>query len=396
MLDILEMHTDEEIVKLCEDLGILMEETVTKQARIDRIFQNELHGIEGFREVLTQIWDGILLEYIYQTAKRGAKVKNITDPRCFLLRKWLGDSNFSIRAFGLSNLPVTTRRSDIETWEKRDNIVYNFLLDLRQKEKKVKMLEKTLTRGNRDYRNSLMYFREMAEIRVVEEKFRNYLLDSLEADRHAHEMAAADLIATQDKYHRILQAHLVAASAHVEGEETRHTLRQMFNEIAFAGESVERFQKIAQEQLCLDAFDGEARIQFLKKRIKAQRIANRRIFMLYEDYIWRTPRAKAFQARKEGEINRKIGAELAMARQELNILNRKFAREKRDFAKFKLRTMEDYELASLEIEEVNQRFGKKRRIRKKKKKKGKGKKMSLGVAAATMMMKKKGKRRKKK
>jgi hypothetical protein len=390
MKAILDMHDDEEMNKLCEDLGILMHESASKAERTTKIFDVELQGMEGFRRVLTHVWDGIILEHLRRTARRGKErqISTLTDPRVYLLRQWTNDSSFSVKGFGRHDVPCTTRRSDIEAWRRRgDETVLSALLGLREREKTIKALETQVRRGGRDYRNALLMFREVGQLRVDEETLRRHLLKQLEENRTTFKDAVADLRVTQDEYHRELAAHLNAVSAHVRGQERDRILRELYEELACGAEAQSRFDDACQRRLSLDAFSGQAEIDRLRRALKVQRRMSNWIEMRREDHAGpggQTERARAHRARCGRAVRARLGSELEMAHRELQVLQATLFREKRQFDAYRSACAAEGERAAMEIEEWDQRFGKKRPRKRKKGRKGRrgGKKAGGAMRAA--------------
>lgn len=63
MRKILELHSHEELAKLCDELG-LPDDGMQKDEIIDAIFREELSTIDDFRRMLSIMWEGVVIEYV--------------------------------------------------------------------------------------------------------------------------------------------------------------------------------------------------------------------------------------------------------------------------------------------------------------------------------------------
>jgi hypothetical protein len=63
MRALLNMHTLEELAILCDDVGVGLEGTPSKDTRIDMLFRDVLVSCPKYHFLLSRIWEGIILEY---------------------------------------------------------------------------------------------------------------------------------------------------------------------------------------------------------------------------------------------------------------------------------------------------------------------------------------------
>ena len=125
MRKILELHSHNELSKLCDELG-LPDDGLQKEEIIDAIFSEELKNVEDYRRVLSLMWEGVVIEYL--TLEFGVKIKSYNmDPKRAALRRWMeaakADLATPVASFGRIFVPVTTNRLDLKDWADPDNVV---------------------------------------------------------------------------------------------------------------------------------------------------------------------------------------------------------------------------------------------------------------------------------
>lgn len=125
MRKILELHSHNELSKLCDELG-LPDDGMQKEEIIDAIFREELKSVEDYRRVLSLMWEGVVIEYL--TLEFGVKLKSYNmDPKRAALRRWMeaakADLATPVTSFGRIFVPVTTNRLDLKDWADPDKVV---------------------------------------------------------------------------------------------------------------------------------------------------------------------------------------------------------------------------------------------------------------------------------
>ena len=125
MRKILELHSREELAKLCDELG-LPDDGLQKEEIIQAIFSEELKSVADYRRVMSLMWEGVVLEYLM--SEFGMRVKSFNiDPKRAAIRKWQesakSDLATPVGSFGRIYVPITTNRLQIRDWTDDGKVV---------------------------------------------------------------------------------------------------------------------------------------------------------------------------------------------------------------------------------------------------------------------------------
>jgi len=364
---LLEMHDMDELETLCDSLENTAEGS-SKSETIDWIFSSKLNNYEDYRELLSLMWEGIVVEYL---RKIGKKVSNFReDPRITVLRHWMQDERFQVKGFGRVYLPITSRRTEIAKWSQNKNLkVGSFLKAMREKEKIMKAMERKVT--NNDYRTTLVFFRVLAEIRVLEDKFRDYLLNEITRSHRSE----ADAIEDRRRTAASFQVQNTLMREYLENTETEFAKQSLYREIANDMTSTCGWLEETQEHLVRDAYTYHGEIKRLEEMLRLEKLKNARLEMRFEDLAQSHKRLVTKLDVDVQNMRRNLISELEMSQMERREKQREYDKLLVNFLNVRDRSNEQIERLRMNMEEVDQRFGKRRRIvRKKKNRNKKGKK----------------------
>lgn len=345
-----------------------------KAETIDSIFRDKLNTYEDYRELLSFMWEGIIIEYL---RKIGRKISNFReDPRITVLRHWMQDERFQVKGFGRVYVPITSRRSEIKKWTSNKTLkVSTFLKAMREKEKIMKVMERKVT--NNDYRTTLIFFRVLSEIRVLEDNFRTYLLNEI---IRSHEAEANEIelrrrtVASFSVQNKLMKEYL-------EETETDYATQALYRDIANDMTSTCGWYEDTQKKMVQDAFAYDDEIKRLSELLRLEKLKNTRQEMKFEDLQISHERLVEKLDVDVQKMRDRLISELHMSQLECKEQRRLYSELQIHFLEMRDRKQEEIERFRMNMEEVDQKFGKRRRIVRKKKKikTGKGKK---GLAAS--------------
>ena len=274
MRELLEMHDDSELENPCDSTRSQFSPT-SKEDTISSIFE-KLNTYEDHRDTLSCMWEGIIIEYLRRI---GRKVSNFReDPRITVLRHWMQDERFQVKGFGRVYVPITSRRTEIEKWSQNKTLkVGSFLKAMREKEKIMKAMERKVT--NNDYRTTLIFYRTLSEIRVLEDKFRDYLLNEITRSHQSE----ADAIEERRRTMASFNVQNKLMREYLENTETEFATHSLYREIANDMTSCCAWLEQTQEHMVQDAYTYEDKIKRLEEKLRSEKLKNARLEMRFED-----------------------------------------------------------------------------------------------------------------
>lgn len=386
MRELLNIHNEEEFETLCDAAGVSM--MPTRSRTLDAIFSEHLTTFDDYRNLLSFMWEGIIIEYLRRIGKRVSNFRE--DPRVTVLRLWLEDERFQVKGFSRVYVPVTTKRDEIESWETSTLKVAEYMKVIRDKEKILKHMERRITKN--DYRTTLIFFRILAEIRVVEDNFRTYLLEEV---RRSHG-AEADAIEKRDRTIASYDVQTRVMRENVEDMETQYFTHTLYYDLASDSTATCAWHEKQQRHLVRDIYSYRDEIDALKEELRLQKLANSRLRMKYEDMTESHARLVKKLDVDVFNMREALFAEMGMSQRECSNYQRINRQMRYDMERLRERSNEEIERLRMEVEECNQRYGKRRRRargRTKKRGKSKMKKKSKNKTPSSMKKNRAGKKK---
>ena len=227
----LQLHTPNELSSICGQLGlkILQKASVS----IDQIAtymtsqnKEKVITVDVAEKVLGCLWETPLLEYLRSTGHPIHPLKNI-EPRKAVLQLWV-EGGFVLPVNATDFVPhfvarEVKRRYQLSTLSKD---ILSTLERIRLQQEKVKRAEATIM-IDRDYRHILKYFKELGDLRSMENTLRDVLVSELDIARaekdsatETTEMVSAQLGEAEQQLVAVasdLNAQLAAAECLMEG-----------------------------------------------------------------------------------------------------------------------------------------------------------------------------------
>ena len=183
----LSLHTPNELSSICGQLGLrILQKASVSIEQVMKYMENshkdKIITMEVAEKVLTCMWETPVLEYLRSTGHPVHPLSKM-DPRKSVLTLWI-EGGF-ISAVGSSDFvphfivrevkkryALSTLSSDIVSTLER----------IRLQQEKVKRAEQSLM-VDRDYRHILKYFKELGDLRAMENKLRDVLVSELDISR---------------------------------------------------------------------------------------------------------------------------------------------------------------------------------------------------------------------
>jgi len=357
---LLGLHNDDELGDLCDSLRLDM--MPSKEQTIDAIFAQKLTTFEDYRHVLSFMWEGVITEYLKLIGKRVSNFRQ--DPRVAVLGAWLEDTRYAVKGFSRVYVPVTTKRSDIKRWQVHptDKKVLGYLKALNNKEMVMKKMERALTSS--DYRTVLIFYRIIAEVRLVEEKFREYMLSEILRAQKSE----ADAIKERNRTQKCFDVQNGIMADHLEASETERFTQSLYYDMAMDATYACSWHQKQQKHLVDDIYDYDREINDLKEELRKQKLKYHILYMRHEDLSEEHRRLVHKLDVVVPDLQRRLNTELQMSQTECSRTSCDLRNLEAAYQKYKLGSNEEIERLSMNVEECNQRFGKKRKPPKKKKK----------------------------
>ena len=185
LISLLSLHTANELSSICGNLRLkILQKASVSVSQIMQFVQGEKRLItkEKADLLLKYLWEQPIIEYMRSI---GHPVQSLSsmNPRDSVLAMWMEGGLIETRPSG-GYAPYFIAR-DIKkrylTVEAPD--ILESLGKLRVQQEKSKDVEKLILGEGSDFRHIPRYFKEMAELRVMESTFRDHLLSELDVSR---------------------------------------------------------------------------------------------------------------------------------------------------------------------------------------------------------------------